>query len=419
MIINSSQIRMDASSGHKDVSRTTGGQILSRNHAGSKEEHFSLNLPFIEGIQARQDSSHLAGIQRVRSFVEAIDHTPIKYNDEYVIAKTVDELTGARTAISNYTHNNRSSRRLQDALALQGAEKRFFQVGGQQFKMSFASLKVHYEYEFMDFSSSGEVITADGRSINFNLDLSLQRTSVVHESILGRAASGYLIDPLVLHFDNGLDKLVEQSFFFDIDDDGDKEKIPGLGQGSGFLVLDIDGDTRITSGRELFGPISGSGFADLAVHDLDGNNWIDENDPVFSKLQVWVNASDGQQELLSLKEAGVGAISLSNTGSLFNLKTSSNILLGQVAASGIFLTEGGEVKSLQDLNLSAAKESDEAGEVAPLSSDTNRALLFLHSIIAAQRRQLNIFTERLRIRETWRKDTEDLKRKFWQWQGEI
>lgn len=234
MIINSSQIRMDASSGHKDVSSTTGGQILSRNHAGSKEEHFSLNLPFIEGIQARQDSSHLAGIQRARSFVEATDHTPITYNDEYVIAKTVDELTGARTAISHYTHNNRSSRRLQDALALQSAEKCFFQVGGQQFKMTFASLKVHYEYEFMDFSSSGEVITADGRSINFNLDLSLQRTIVVHESILGRAASGYFIDPLVLHFDNGLDKLVEQSFFFDIDDDGNKEKNPRPGAGERF-----------------------------------------------------------------------------------------------------------------------------------------------------------------------------------------
>lgn len=71
------------------------------------------------------------------------------------------------------------------------------------------------------------------------------------------------------------------------------------------------------------------------------------------------------------------------------------------------------------VNLSAAKESDETGEVAPLSSDTNRALLFLHSMIAAQRRQLNIFAEGLRIRETWRKDTDDLKRKFWQWQEEV
>lgn len=77
------------------------------------------------------------------------------------------------------------------------------------------------------------------------------------------------------------------------------------------------------------------------------------------------------------------------------------------------------MKSLQDLKLSAAGEGDEAGEAAPMSGDTERALLFLHSMIVAQRRQLNLFAERLRIRETWRKDTDDLKRKFWQWQEEV
>jgi hypothetical protein len=237
---------------------------------------------------------------------------------------------------------------------------------------------------------------------------------VIRESVLGRAASGYLVDPLVLHFDNGLDKLMEQSFLFDLDGDGEKEEIAGLGRGSGFLALDVDGDNAITSGTELFGPRSGSGFSDLAVHDLDGNHWIDENDPVFAKLRIWMNASGGRQELLSLKDAGVGAISLANAGSLFNLKTSANILLGQVAASGIFLTEDGQVKSLQDLHLRVAGENGETSEVAAVSGDIERALMALREIIAAQRRQLIILQGR-QI-GAMRREDEDLIRKFWQWQ---
>jgi hypothetical protein len=414
MIINSSQIRMDASAGHKDVSRTADGRLLSRNHAGRNEEQFSLDLPSMAEMQARRESTLFGGIQQARSLIESADNSQKSYDDKHVIVKAIDELTGARTAIGAFTPGNRSSSRLQDFLALRGGQKRFYQVGGQQFRMIFSSLRVHYEYEFVDFTSSGAVRTADGRSIDFSFDLSLQRTSVIRESVLGRAASGYLVDPLVLHFDNGLDKLMEQSFLFDLDGDGEKEEIAGLGRGSGFLALDVDGDNAITSGTELFGPRSGSGFSDLAVHDLDGNHWIDENDPVFAKLRIWMNASGSRQELLSLKDAGVGAISLANAGSLFNLKTSANILLGQVAASGIFLTEDGQVKSLQDLHLRVAGENGETSEVAAVSGDIERALMALRAIISAQRRQLIIL-------QGWqigamRREDEDLIRKFWQWQ---
>lgn len=77
--------------------------------------------------------------------------------------------------------------------------------------------------------------------------------------------------------------------------DGQQEAPPRLQKGSGFLELDLDGDSTIKTGNELFGPTSGSGFSDLSIHDMD------ENDPIFSKLQAWMNASAGQQQLLSLK----------------------------------------------------------------------------------------------------------------------
>lgn len=48
MIINSSQISMEASTGHKDVSRTSSGKILSRNHSGLKDQHFNPDFSILK-----------------------------------------------------------------------------------------------------------------------------------------------------------------------------------------------------------------------------------------------------------------------------------------------------------------------------------------------------------------------------------
>ncbi len=56
--------------------------------------------------------------------------------------------------------------------------------------------------------------------------------------------------------------------------------------GSGFLALDLNNEGIIINGNELFGPRTGNAFAELSVHDEDGNNLIDENDPVYDQLSV-------------------------------------------------------------------------------------------------------------------------------------
>ena len=121
--------------------------------------------------------------------------------------------------------------------------------------------------------------------------------------------------------------------------------------GSGFLALDLNGDGKVNNGSELFGPKSGDGFADLAKYDSDGNNWIDENDPIYDKLRIWTKDSDGNDKLLALGEKGVGAVYLGNVDTNFSMKDSGNNLQGQISKTGIFLRENGTAGTINHIDL--------------------------------------------------------------------
>lgn len=365
MIINHSQLSMDASTGHKDVSRTADGRYLNRNHAGRTEPHFTLTLPKLEQL-GRTPSGRITE-ERIttRSTAESLDGTQDQRATDSFLSRMIGSITGSEARI-RALDSDLFSRQLGRSREIPTMERRFYRIGGQQFSLHFSAHRFQYEYEYYRYNSEGTVQTADGRQLSFSLELSVERTTVVRQSLFAGLQSGYLIDPLVLHFDGGMENLFEQPFQFDLTGDGTQELVPGLCRGSGYLALDQDGDGAITSGRELFGPLSGSGFADLARHDQDRNRWIDENDPIFDQLLIWMNPSGGDQKLVSLREAGVGAISLSHTDSLYNLKSAANDILGQVSGSGIFLTEDGEVRSLQDLNLHLPEASPGAMAAARL-----------------------------------------------------
>jgi hypothetical protein len=86
------------------------------------------------------------------------------------------------------------------------------------------------------------------------------------------------------------------------------------GSDDAFLALDINGDGRITSGRELFGEATGrDGFAALARHDENQDGVISREDPVFERLIAWRDDGDGRSqaaELFPLTALSVRSISL-------------------------------------------------------------------------------------------------------------
>lgn len=210
----------------------------------------------------------------------------------------------------------------------------------------------HSESETTTFATNGMVKTADGREINFHLNLEMSRSfTKYYEENYTYTVLDYT-DPLVINLNSNVAELSDQKFFFDLDCDGEKEEISSLTSNSGFLALDKNHDGVINDGSELFGAQSGNGFADLAQYDADGNGWIDENDAIWDKLLIWTKDEQGNDKTYHLAEAGVGAICLENVQSQFSLNSAAdNHNNGVIRRTGIFLYENGNVGTMQHLDL--------------------------------------------------------------------
>ncbi len=227
-------------------------------------------------------------------------------------------------------------------LSLAGANVRTFTYSNQYY---------YEETETTTFSTQGTVKCADGREINFNLNLNMSRSFKEYYEENYEMIEVSMCDPLVINLNGNIADLSDQTFFFDIDADGEKDKISRLAEGSGYLALDKNGDGTINDGRELFGTTSGDGFADLAGYDEDGNGFIDEGDEIFYKLKIWTMDENGKEKLVPLAEAGVGAIGLQNVSTDFALTNEANERKGMIRKTGFFLYENGTAGSIQHVDV--------------------------------------------------------------------
>lgn len=235
--------------------------------------------------------------------------------------------------------------------------------GGGTFMTSFKVLNYveesfSIEEENTAFSTVGTVRTADGRELQFNVEVGMSREFQQYYREELELASFTMCDPLVINLNTNVAELSDQKFFFDIDADGEEDEISQLGAGSGYLALDQNNDGIINDGSELFGTSSGDGFADLEKYDEDGNGWIDENDAVWSKLKIWCKDENGQDVLYRLAEKGVGAICLQRAATDFTLQGGTGQTHGAIRSTGIFLYENGSAGTVQHVDV--AKYSKEA-----------------------------------------------------------
>ena len=132
-------------------------------------------------------------------------------------------------------------------------------------------------------------------------------------------------DPLVLDLDgNGvIDTLsIDSNVHFDHDNSGFSEKTSWISSTDGFLVLDLNHNGVIENGGELFGSYTKlangnyakNGYEALAQYDLNGDSEINSSDAIFTDLRVWQdldgNGVTNAGELKSLNDLNISSIKL-------------------------------------------------------------------------------------------------------------
>lgn len=313
-------IYMESHNGQKDTGKSNASMNANEDSNGDTMDDLMQRFLSTPNVHRNNLQSNISSIQKIRQ--QAIDYLL------YI-------LFGSR-----YGESDPTAAASNDANSLTGE-------GGQTYQYFYYS-----EQETTCFDTQGIVRTADGRKISFNLSLEMSRSFTQMSENIVDFGKPRLCDPLVINLDNNIADVSDQKFYFDIDADGSDESISMLNSGSGYLALDKNGDGIINDGNELFGTQSGNGFADLAAYDKNKNGWIDEADEIFQKLRIWTKDENGNDKLLALSEAGVGAIYLGYENTDFSLNNQTdNQTNAQIRKSGVFLYENGNVGTVQQLDL--------------------------------------------------------------------
>jgi hypothetical protein len=353
MIITSSQLQM--SSSHLSLQQHTQSESLRMwigQPTGNSQSAPPAAAPAGEQVQLSETGKAQSADDIKKSVDDAVNNDP----ELRLIRDMLEFLTGRKIRLFSHAdlQATDSTAPSQTATPADAASAAPGSTPAAGYGIEYSRHESYSESEQTTFSANGTVKTADGREINFQMEVAMSRSYHEESSTtlrLGDAARK--TDPLVLNFSGQATQLTDQRFAFDLNADGQTDQINFVSQGSGFLVFDRNHDGKINDGHELFGPATGNGFGELSQLDSDKNGWIDENDKSFNALQIWSKTPEGNDQLQSLQQAGVGAIALSNVATPFSIKNSSNQTLGEVRSTGIFLQENGDTGTIKQIDLAA------------------------------------------------------------------
>ncbi len=248
-----------------------------------------------------------------------------------LLKKFMEKLTGREIEINIITGVTISEGNLKPEIRGTGMDL------APTFELDFTLEETIFEQEEMSFKTRGTITTSQGEKVEFHLELDMNREFFSRTEFLLEEQGTRPLDPLVINFDGRGPRLDSNKIAFDLNADGEKNMISFLEPGSGFLVWDRKGKEQVQDGRDLFGPATGNGFAELAAHDHDQNGWIDRGDPIFSELRIWTRGTEGNKKLICLDRAGVGAIYLGNISTPYSLNDRDNNTHGLLQKTGLFL----------------------------------------------------------------------------------
>lgn len=346
MIIDSAKIKMHGQHQQQQQAKRTESLQVWRNPSQNTSEN---STPSIASDQVKlSDVAKAAGTQKqeldLEQKVGPKDALAIQ-----IIRRMVREMTGKELKLFE-------PEELQGEYAeisYQAPQQPPAQQQNSGFGLVYERSTSYYEGESTTFNAEGTITTKDGKSIDFSMSLAMSRSFYFESSESIRMGDAVKTDPLVFNFDGNAAELGNTFFQFDIDADGALDQIAAFKSNSGMLALDKNQDGKINDGSELFGPETGNGFQELAAYDEDGNQFIDEADAIYQQLRIWQRHEDGSEQLVALGDKNIGAIYLGHVSTPFQLKGEENRSLGEVASSGVYLSENGEVGTVQQINFTA------------------------------------------------------------------
>ncbi|AMW35863.1 calcium-binding protein [Haematospirillum jordaniae] len=171
------------------------------------------------------------------------------------------------------------------------------------------------DYLFLDRKATPAVSFSESRLLGelstFQLNAYLSNAN----NIIGGAKNH--ISPLVLDLDGDgveLTHAYDRSVYFDIDNDGQAERVGWVKADDGMLAMDRNENGNIDDITELYGDDVMPAYDKLRQHDANKDGKIDAQDPDYAKLRVWrdlnQNGLTEAGELKTLPETNVQSLDL-------------------------------------------------------------------------------------------------------------
>jgi hypothetical protein len=199
-----------------------------------------------------------------------------------------------------------------------------------------------FGYQAVQASFSGQLQLDSGESISFALDFSMELSWARYSY-----SEQQLQDPLLVSLSGQPVQLSDSSTEFDLMANGNMVQLPRLSAQQYYLAYDRDQNQQIDNGSELFGPVSGNSFVELAAFDASGNGFIDAADDIWQHLYLWQPG----QNLLSMQQAQLGAISLTSVATPMPLHNTLGELSGQLQRSGLAFRQDGTPTLMQQIDI--------------------------------------------------------------------
>ena len=347
MRIDSSQIWLTSTRSYKERHEERESLRMWADPPGARQQVSGTEEVLVGTGNARSSSARGAGV------CESCAPEGSGGDKRLILLKSlIEAMTGRRirlldvSEITDYDNAGAYASRIREKAPPAGRE-----TGGAGWGIEHTREALAREEESTTVETQGVIKTRDGKEIRFSITLAMERRFESRSRTDFRTGDARKTDPIVINFDGSAAQLTDTKFAFDLNADGAPENVSFTRTGKGMLVLDRNGDGKPTDGAELFGPTTGNGFDELRAYDVDANGWLDENDPLFGALSAWTKDEDGNDLLTPLTEKGVAAINLSPVTSDFDLRDGENRLLGQVRKTGIYVDGEGNVKTIQQVDL--------------------------------------------------------------------